>query len=109
MALENLVVSLETAKKPKAAIHDLRYKISDRDTTPYKSWTLDSVHPIADMIGAYRAITGACYEGTKQFCEGMKLPAKLSVKEAISKTKGAYGARQFEDFFKKGEEQGELK
>ena len=86
----------ETVKK---AIHDLRYKMSSRDTSQYKGWTLDSVHPIADVIGAYRAITGACETGTKQFCEGKKLPVKLSIKEAIELTKGAYASEKFTGFF----------
>ena len=91
----------ETVKK---AIHDLRYKLNDRDTTKYAKWTLDSVHPIADMIQAYRAITGACETGTKQWCEGKTLPAKVSVKVAIRLTREAYAGRKFEAFFKKGAE-----
>ena len=84
----------------KKASHDLRYKLTDRNTEKYKKWTLDSVHPIADMIGAYRAITGACEDGTKQWCEGKKFPARLSVKVAIRATRGAYGADKFASFFK---------
>ena len=86
-------------EKVKQAVHDLRYKLSDRDTTKYAKWTLESVHPIADIIGAYRAITGACETGTKQFCEGKDIPERMSVKAAIEKTKGAYKAEQFEAFF----------
>ena len=88
----------ETIKK---AAHDLRYKLTDRDTEKYKKWSLDSVHPIEDMIHAYRAITGACEAGTKGFCEGRKLPARLSVKVAIRATKGSWGAEKFAGFFKK--------
>jgi hypothetical protein len=91
----------DTAEK---AIQDLRYKLADRDTTKYKKWKLDSVHPLADMIQAYRAITGACEAGTKQWCEGKKFPAKLSVNVAIRATKGAYRAEQFAAFFKKSQE-----
>jgi hypothetical protein len=86
----------------KQAIHDLRYKLdNNRDTTKYKKWTLDSVHPIADMIQAYRAITGACETGTKQWCYGKKLPSKVSVKVAIRITREAYGGKKFAEFFKK--------
>ena len=88
----------------KKASHDLRYKLADRDTTKYAKWTLESVHPIAAVIGAYRAITGACESGTKGFCEGKTLPAKLSIKLAIRLTKGAYGSDKFAEFFNKGEE-----
>ena len=85
----------------KQAIHDLRYKLSDRDTTKYQKWTLASVHPIADVIGAYRAITGACETGTRGFCEGKELPTKLSIKAAIKATEGQFGAREFAKFFSK--------
>ena len=85
----------------KQASHDLRYKLSDRDTTKYAKWTLETVKPIAEIIGAYRVITGACETGTKQWCEGKKLPERLSVKLAIRLTKGAYRSEQFEKFFKK--------
>ena len=85
----------------KQAVHDLRYKITDRDTSKYKGWTLDSVHLIEDVIGAYRCITGACETGTKMFCEGKDIPAKMSVNAAIAATKGAWGADKFEQFFNK--------
>ena len=85
----------------KQAIHDLRYKLSDRDTTFCAKWTLTSIHPIADIIRSYRCITGACETGTKGFCEGKELPAKLSTKAAIKATEGQYGAREFAKFFSK--------
>jgi hypothetical protein len=85
---------------PKQASHDLRYKITDRDTTFCKGWTLDSVQPIADIIRAYRAITGACETGTRMWCEGKDIPEKLSIKAAIEKTAGAYQADVFAKFFK---------
>ena len=83
------------------AIHDLRYKSTDRDTTKYEKWTLDSVHPLEQVISSYRAITGACEAGTRQWCEGKNLPDKLSVKMAIRATRGAYGAEKFKAFFSK--------
>lgn len=86
---------------PKKAAHDLRYKLADRDTTKYKSWTLATVKPVEEVIAAYRAITGACEAGTKAWCEGKKLPAKVSVKVAIRLTRGAYGAEKFKEFFSK--------
>jgi len=86
---------------PKKAAHDLRYKLGDRDTTKYKKWTLESVKPIEEVIQAYRVITGACEAGTKQWCEGRKLPAKVSIKVAVRMTREAYGGRQFAAFFSK--------
>ena len=52
------------------------------------------------MIQAYRAITGACEFGVKDFCQGKKLPPKLSVAKAIELTQGRYGNEQFKGFFK---------
>jgi hypothetical protein len=72
----------------------------DRDTTKYKDWTLASEHTQEDIIGAYRAITGACETGTKMFCQGKELPAKLSIKKAIEITAGAYRSKEFAAFFK---------
>ena len=85
----------------KQASHDLRYKISDRDTTFCAGWKPESVHTSEDLIHAYRAITGACLEGTKGWCEGKTLPAKMSVKVAIQLTRGAYQANKFAAFFAK--------
>jgi hypothetical protein len=89
----------------KQAIHDLRYKLSPEsmDTTKYQGWTLESVHPIADIIGAFRAITGACETGIRMWCEGKDLPEKLSVKKAIELTAGQYKSKEFAGFFKGGE------
>jgi hypothetical protein len=86
----------------KQAVHDLRYKMESRDTTKYKGWTVESIHDIARIIGCYRAITGACESGTKMFCEGKELPEKMSIKQAIEKTKGAYKSEMFKAFFKGG-------
>jgi len=85
----------------KQASHDLHYKLDgNRDTSEYKKWTLTTVKPIAELIQAYRVITGSCETGTKQWCEGKNLPAKASVKVAIRLTRGAYQAGKFAEFFK---------
>ena len=86
----------------KQAAYDLRYKISDRDTTFCAGWKLDSQHTAEELIHAYRAITGACAEGAKNWCEGKTLPAKMSVKVAIRRTRGSYQADKFAEFFSKG-------
>ncbi len=94
----NLFAHGETVKQ---AAHDLRYKLADRDTTFCAKWTPESIHPIADVIRAYRVITGACETGTKQFCEGKTLPSKISIKVAIRITRGAWGSDKFAQFFAK--------
>ena len=88
----------------KEAKDSLIYKITSRDTTEYKSWSLDTEITHAEAIEAYRVITGACAMGTRHFCEtilGDKKKDKYTVAEVIELTKGQYGAESFEAFFKK--------
>lgn len=54
------------------------------------------------MIQAYRAITGACEFGVRNFCEGKSLPKKITVSDAIQLTKGQYGSESFGSFFREG-------
>ena len=83
-----------------AAKADLKYKLSSRDTSEFKKWKVTDKKPVEDLIRAYRAITGACFEGTKMFCESQELKAKYSVKEIFELTDGKYGNQQFVEFFK---------
>ena len=88
----------------KEAKDSLIYKITSRDTTKYKSWSLDTEITHAEAIEAYRTITGACSFGTRHFCEtilGDKKKDKYTVAEVIELTKGQYGADSFESFFRK--------
>ena len=86
--------TIEDAKK------DLKYKISSRDTSEFKGWTLDSDQLTDDLIRAYRVITGACEFGTKHFCEQQgQLKDKYSVNEIIKMTSGQFGNEQFKQFF----------
>ena len=88
----------------KEAKDSLIYKITSRDTTKYKNWSLDTEITHAEAIEAYRTITGACAFGTQHFCEmilGDKKKDKYTVSEVIELTKGQYGADRFKDFFKK--------
>ena len=78
---------------------DLRYKLSDRDTSKYKTWTLDTISLLEDMIEAYMTITGACSFGTKQFCESSKLKESYTVEEVIKLTEGKFGNEEFTNFF----------
>jgi hypothetical protein len=86
----------ETIEK---AIEGLRYKLSDRDTSKYKKWKKSDSKPIEEIIQAYRAITGACEFGVKQFCESKKLKQKYKISEVIKITSGAYGNKRFAEFF----------
>jgi len=84
----------------KEAKESLRYKISDRDTSEYKSWKLTDTKTTDQLIQAYRAITGACEFGVKEFCESEKLKTKYKVKEVIELTKDKFGNKEFEEFFR---------
>lgn len=88
----------------KEAKDSLIYKITSRDTTKYKNWSLDTEITHAEAIEACRTITGACAFGTRHFCEmilGDRKKDKYTVSEVIELTKGQYGADRFKDFFKK--------
>jgi len=87
----------ETVEK---AIEGLRYKLSDRDTSKYKKWKLTDSKPVEELIQAYRAITGACEFGVKQFCESKKIKDKYKISDVIKLTKGAYGNEKFAEFFR---------
>ncbi len=82
------------------AIEDLRYKLTDRDTSRFESWTPETIVAIDDAIQSYRAITGACEFGTKHFCDGIELPEEITVAEIIKRTKGQFGNEQYREFFK---------
>ena len=82
------------------AIEDLRYKLSDRDTTRFKEWKQNTEITIEEAIESYRAITGACEFGVKEFCKGQRLPEKITIKEAIKRTDGQYGSKEYREFFK---------
>ena len=84
----------------KNAIESLRYKLTDRDTTRFKKWTITTKVSVEDAIQAYRAITGACELGVKNFCESIKVPKRIKISEVIKLTDGKYGHEAFEKFFK---------
>ena len=86
-------------KSVRDAKKDLIYKISTRDTSAYKSWKLTDKKSATELIGAYRAITGACFYGTRAFCESIKLPKSATVQRAIEITRGQYGWDKFAKFF----------
>ena len=80
----------------------LIYKIGSRDTTEFKGWTLDKEVSKADGIRAYRAITGACEPGVRQWMETRKTPEKITISGIIKLTEGAYGHEAFKKFFEHG-------
>jgi ribosomal protein L7/L12 len=85
----------------KQAIEDLQYKISDRDTSEYEKWNLKTKASKAEMIKAYRKITGACAEGVKDFVNSVKVKDEMTVSSVIELTKGRFGNEVFEKFFNK--------
>ena len=89
----------ETLKQAKESFI---YKISDRDTSKYKDFDLDTVVTKKEAIQAYRTITGACESGTRYFVDGLKnVKAKYTISEVIELTKGQYNYNTFSKFFKK--------
>ena len=83
------------------AVESLIYKISDRDTSIFNNWNVDTEVLLSDAIKSYRAITGACEQGTRNFCKSQgELKEKYTVKEIIALTKGAFGSEEYAKFFK---------
>ena len=88
----------------KEAKESLIYKITDRDSSKYKAWNMDTIVSHAEAIEAYRVITGACALGTRHFCEsvlGDNKKDKYTIAEVIELTKGQYGAETFKNFFRR--------
>jgi hypothetical protein len=92
-------------KTIKDAIKDLRYKVSDRDTSRFEPWRedLDRKVSLEDAIAAYRTVTGACELGTKEFVESIQLPEKLTPRVILELTQGRYGHDQFKCFLERSE------
>ena len=83
----------------KDAKESLIYKIIDRDKSEFKHLTLDTTIDFSTAIEAYRAITGACAYGIKNFVEskGVKKES-YTVSEIIEITNGSYGSDIFKAF-----------
>ena len=77
----------------------LLFKIGSRDTSEFKGWTMDREVSKRDAIRAYRAITGACEQGTRNWMEQHEVPEALTVGGIIKLTSGAYGSDTFKKFF----------
>ena len=79
----------------------LKFKISDRDTSMYNDYTLDTEVTFAEGIQMYRKITGACELGTRHFVNHIlsEKKDKYKVKEIIKLTKGQYNHEKLVEFF----------
>ena len=87
-------------KTIKEAKESLIYKLSNRDCSEYKKWTLDTPITKEQAIKSYRAITGACEFGTRHFVESLdKKPRKLTPRKIIDLTAGQYGNEKYREFF----------
>ena len=86
----------------KEAKDSLKFKISDRDTSMYNNFTLDTEMTFAEGIQMYRKITGACEPGTRHFVNNIlrDKKEKYKVKEIIELTKGQYNNKVLVEFFK---------
>jgi hypothetical protein len=90
-------------KTLREAKESLMYKLIDRDTSKYQSWKPSDVKPLKELVQSYRAITGACEFGVKEFVSGLKKkPAKLKVSQVFELTKGKYGSEKYKQFFTEG-------
>ena len=84
----------------KEAKDSLIYKISNRGTSMYENYTLNTVVTFEEAIKMYRVITGACEAGTRNFVENLaKKKKKYTVQEIITATVGQYGSETFREFF----------
>ena len=77
----------------------LLYKVGSRDTSEYKTWTMDRKCTKAEAVVAYRVITGACEQGVRSWMEQHKTPETITVRGIIEITKGSYGSETFKKFF----------
>ncbi len=85
----------------KQAYFDWLFKTSDRDTSKYKNLKLNSKNTLKFWVIAYRAITGACSFGTKNYLENNKdkYKPKMTLEEVFKATEGQYGSSTFKAFF----------
>ena len=83
----------------KEAKESLIYKISNRDTSKYTTYSLNTKLTKKEAIEMYRVITGACEAGTRYFVENNIIPEDLTVKKVIDITAGQYGNETLKEFF----------
>lgn len=85
----------------KEAKENLIYKISNRDTSIYDGYNLNTVLSFEEAVKMYRVITGACEAGTKYFIKNNKdkIRDNFTVQEIIELTEGQYGNNELKNFF----------
>jgi hypothetical protein len=73
------------------ALAELHFKTSSRDVAKYKSMPLDTSKTPTEWGFVYRAITGACQFGVKDFMKSKgKLKRRYTLSEILVETNGAY-------------------
>jgi len=82
------------------AREDLKYKVQPRDLSDYKDVTIETEFTFEEAVAFYRAITGACSFGVKNFVESNSLDTNKSytVGEMLELVKGEYGGEKFSEF-----------
>ena len=85
----------------KEAREDLLYKTLERDKSEYENLTINDTITHNEAVAMYRAITGACIFGIKDFIKNRlsKKKAKYTIKEIINITNGEYGHNRLVEFF----------
>jgi len=85
----------------KEAKASLIYKISDRNTSEYKHFTLNTLVTFEEAVIMYRKITGSCESQTKVFAEANKFKSKKTIQEIIKITECQYNNNLLVQFFNK--------
>jgi len=85
----------------KEAKKDLLYKNSVKDVEQYRALKVTDKMSFSEAVACYRAITGACSFGVRNFVEstGLKEDGKYSVKDILKVAEGKYGWEKFKEFF----------
>ena len=90
-------------KSLEEAIEDYRFKLLRQDPEQLKGLDLDKPMSHSEAISIYRAITGACREGIRQWMNGKDLPDPITIRQVIDMTKSEdYGGMEFAEFFEVG-------
>ena len=85
-------------KTIKEARDDLAFKLMSKDVTHFNNMPLKTTKTPTEWAMVYRAITGACKYGTKQFVENKgELKETYTLKEILEQTNGAYGFEKFKE------------
>ena len=86
-------------KTTEEALEDYRFKLYKSDPEELKGLDIDKPLSHPEAINVYRAITGACREGVRQWMNGRQLPEPITIRQVLSLTGEAYGGSEFAGFF----------